>query len=1007
MITDKNDAFRHNACKKLAQLAKVIFTMSAQARDRHGDLCCVEDQYDNAMLDLLDRHQENAEAVAKTLVLFRKGCVDSSCREWGTLYKQLKADLVNLAARQRARFVGLTTEAQQVALSVKSMQQAALQEAMRAISAADELIKELKSRSKPATAIKRLIRAKVQVILEKIEAFRSEAERHFEELRAGHLREVGKNRGSIIAFLRAELEKRRDVFMAIRSDLVKLGDEIGLLRQQYLALMNERNAIMKRHAQTRTQLVTDSRDSSRASKRQITQIQEQHKVELKKQNASLAELKRALQLARANHKAELERLRQEAHQLKRQRRKAADSHRNELQRKGSDSDLAEADTRRRFKLEVKKRKDFQLGVQKSICECQADTTRLFGVLKQGATQSLERERDRVASLRHKLELQGDYQEAALDDRKLEFVKRGNERLEVLESAVDAQRSAEQTSEKDQKHLLKQLKSEYQVVIDENAKVATTAGAKFAVEAEEIKRGNSARCENRKAELQAFLDRKCAERKKRLQEMSGNFQLDVDQKVAASASERAAKVADLRTELLSTASFLDQEKTHETQVDRAKGSIDFLDRRIQYLKDAHGKRVSALQAELSKIEKAKRQLERRKKTETLAIDEDYERRIQVEQVNLRNAMDNLAKLYDPDENERGCDIIEAFRKVRETQNQTTDLVFRKGRDLDLMKRSWRETCKDLKQRSTELASGAREHGTEARIDHLRADTDARIDAVHQHSIQRLATLHTEMEAESAQHTTVLANLQTEIGIESHDFETAAAQIRAENFRVCEDLEHQIGLIGQEFAASTDKIRHDHALATERMQARLSNARKICGHLGDGYSAAKAKQLAESRTELERRSETNAITNSQVFAQVREQSERLSGQITDLSKGACDAEFRVSEPQEGSGNPKVIEKSHVKMRMVNDRTQQCFDTFYQMVVNAPQAAPAPVTPTVEVQPPPSSPPPVTSRPSSAAKNSTSRTSRSARTSRRESSRFSNAIDVTKSRSRPHIMVSAHTG
>ena len=72
IITDRNEAFKHNSCKKLAQLGKVIFTMSAQARDRHDELARIQDKYENLIMDLVEKHQEQAENIAKALVQFRK-----------------------------------------------------------------------------------------------------------------------------------------------------------------------------------------------------------------------------------------------------------------------------------------------------------------------------------------------------------------------------------------------------------------------------------------------------------------------------------------------------------------------------------------------------------------------------------------------------------------------------------------------------------------------------------------------------------------------------------------------------------------------------------------------------------------------------------------------------------------------------------------------------------------------------------------------------------------------
>jgi hypothetical protein len=44
-------------------------------------------------IDPIDRHQDKAERIAKALIRFRRTCVDSCCREWGGLTKQIKAQI--------------------------------------------------------------------------------------------------------------------------------------------------------------------------------------------------------------------------------------------------------------------------------------------------------------------------------------------------------------------------------------------------------------------------------------------------------------------------------------------------------------------------------------------------------------------------------------------------------------------------------------------------------------------------------------------------------------------------------------------------------------------------------------------------------------------------------------------------------------------------------------------------------------------------------------------------
>ena len=57
MLIDKNDAFRHNVCKKLAQLGKVIFTLTAAQRDREDEMHDVSLNFEEQIAKFFERYK--------------------------------------------------------------------------------------------------------------------------------------------------------------------------------------------------------------------------------------------------------------------------------------------------------------------------------------------------------------------------------------------------------------------------------------------------------------------------------------------------------------------------------------------------------------------------------------------------------------------------------------------------------------------------------------------------------------------------------------------------------------------------------------------------------------------------------------------------------------------------------------------------------------------------------------------------------------------------------------
>ena len=97
MITERGEAFKHNSCKKLAQLAKVIFQMSKANLERNEEITNIVIKYESSIAQIVDQHQKSAEEIARKLVAFRKSCIDRECQEYANQYKVIKTRLINLS----------------------------------------------------------------------------------------------------------------------------------------------------------------------------------------------------------------------------------------------------------------------------------------------------------------------------------------------------------------------------------------------------------------------------------------------------------------------------------------------------------------------------------------------------------------------------------------------------------------------------------------------------------------------------------------------------------------------------------------------------------------------------------------------------------------------------------------------------------------------------------------------------------------------------------------------
>jgi hypothetical protein len=250
----------------------------------------------------------------------------------------------------------------------------------------------------------------------------------------------------------------------------------------------------------------------------------------------------------------------------------------------------------------------------------------------------------------------------------------------------------------------------------------------------------------------------------------------------------------------------------------------VNRQITILKEEHAAKCSALSNELSRLAKAKRQFERRKKTEKQKIDSDFEMKIQVQQVNLKSAIENIARLYDEDENDRGCQIIEAIRQVRETHNRTHDLLLQGRSELNAMKQSSDSSSADYRAAISHIGSGGNARDLLQRIERQKSvtemqllDLEARMNGVQESIGQTLA------QQKSANQNIVL-DIQSIISADQTKYETQCRIIQEEKSDVITHERMEIDRITHESEQKKERSVRNHSTDMQRHQQRIESAIK---------------------------------------------------------------------------------------------------------------------------------------------------------------------------------------
>ena len=933
IITDRNEAFKHNSCKKLAQLAKVIFSMSSQARDRRNEILRVQNKYENMIADLVESHHTRAEAIAKALVQFRKSCVDRSCREWGTLYKRLKMNLANLSSTQNAKISEIIDEAQQLANDIKSIQTEALRHATEVLECADGLQRDLKQKTRPTTTSRKTIREALRPIFDKMDELNDESERRVKALKSEHAKEIAANRAEIAKFLKEELIKRRGTFLEYRDKLTQLEDDVQALRDQYREIVDSRDAMTTENKQTRNSLVSETKSALRRIRLDCKSLKAKEKMNKKTHMSEMNDLKQQFHIQKKNHKAEIDAIRAQTHSQRRQRKSYAEAHEANMKKRSNEDQLAEENMKKKLLAEKKRKGEIQGLIMQNISECEADTAKLIESMRELINTSIERMNTRVIVVNGKIEKQEADEKKRLDEEKEEFVKHGKERLEVLESAIEAQISADKRAQKNQKHLVKHLKRDYDELRSHQNAELEGKEKKLMEDIEKVKRLNKQRTTEKEADLEKVLERRAGENQKKMNQLEANFGKDLESKrVAVEKEVQESKEKQLEA-IQQNFNPEKQQQEHEVIVNKAKARVTAIETMIKNALNEREKKIAHLENEIAHQEKLKRQLERKKKTESQSIDEEYERKIQVEQVHLREKVDNIAKMYDAEENKRGIEIIEAIRKVKETNNHTDDFLSRKRHELQSQINDYDKTINELRKEIETYKGNGREAELREKIATTETNMNNVVQAIKEQIKKEQSEIQDSIRRQTEANEQKLSEIEKQSKLDSDKFQKEIEFIQDERQKSSGEVEKAKEECIREFDAKQARLVKEHSTAIERIKARIVAAHKLRDEITEKYETERSKLMEQNRAEIEQRSQENIASNANTFSRSRQTSEDLSETITNLSKKQTDTELKMIDPESRESEKRKMNGLKLEIESLAESQESTFQTFYTTIRSAP--------------------------------------------------------------------------
>lgn len=680
MITDRNEAFMHNSCKKIAQLGKVIFTMSNQVREREEEALNVQSECENIIQKIVDDHQEKAEFIAKSLVHFRKKCVDESCKEFGSMYKQLKIDLANQRSDYVKNLERLTSDAYKLIQQIKDFQNNSLMAAVSVTKTAESCVNDLKDLSSKPNASKREVKSNIQPILDQMIQAKKDAEDKLVKMKSEYTNKFSAKKNEYRQSIQNEFINRKDSFSNMKNQIESIKTDIDSIKCDFASVIRKEKDFYKQKHQNRDELMKETCEACNDIAKSIKETTSASQKENKQHQTNLNSLKNQSQRKKKEYQMQLDSINRSIKEQKRQRHQFTANTDYELQKRKDALNNATQDKLSSQSNKMKKKKSNHKLVVKAINECQADTKKLVEFMKQLIDGSIEKVDSRRQGFFDKLQQSQQDEEKKLSKEYDDYVQRSNERMIIFESALQAQQ--EISDEIAQQQIEKNLKLKEN--IEHNNRIFNetflSKSGQFTEEFDKACEYNRNRLCQKSNEKNDSINRRSADKEKRRNNVKEGHQKSINIMKNEILEKNGKMLADLKIEESKKLNFKEELKNQEIEHSKLTAKNHFLTKKLAELKEEVVKLEEIYQNDVSNHQKMKRQFERKTKTEEQKLDEEFEMKIQIAQVNLHTSIENISKLYEADENQRGCEIIEAIRKVRDARNRVNEAKIKAQREL---------------------------------------------------------------------------------------------------------------------------------------------------------------------------------------------------------------------------------------------------------------------------------------------------------------------------------------
>lgn len=853
-MTTEEDAFKHNACKKIAQLTRVITDFKETQMDQARKSQNIINNFEKYINQIVAKHQEQLDIMHDILIQYRKERIEDACHEFGLEYKQIKNEYAHLLNEKSAELNNISRESKQISRNIKETTRNSILLAKDVLTAADEFEKDLKVISH---SHQHALPSDIKKVMQELQAkVLKEKERYtslIKALKTEHSSTIEKLRREIKAAHSSQVSKKKGEFLDMATNVKKSKSDVSKLQSDYHSIKKDGATLFQDIKASKNQLNISTKNEYKANIKKITDLKDVIKQKKKCFAKEVEEVKNSLKEQRVKQKQAMDLI---LKQIKNQQDDIASLEEkiiNRRQERLKKLTLEEANLIKERKTEIQERIE-EMELQKAIIDERSDQTDYLSEkskkLRDIFITDLMSNKERF--IQTLVQMEFDFQTAYAEERQRYFQTNDEHFTSIkqaFETLYDQSRHNRKLTRKDI-HTMKKvcagiLSSNDNEVI-EKAKECTEKAKEF----DESLKKDEEELNAKNLDNEAQLVSKHASKEESVKETNSKGVLEEKEKIK---KENCKHLETVDTEF----NLNDEESEHKHMMSKMEARLDYSTRNLENAKISNQKIINDLNTQIVNLDKTKRQYERAHKTEVEKIINQFEVQIQIEQVQLSDKIDKLSTLFDKDENQRGIEIIDGIRKVRQAKNRLEDIKKRKAKELQQALSEQVKKKEEISRKIERLESLEEEKELVAKLAAMEGEISERVKQYDEKTTQIADEMKKNIEKEKAKINENLNIINAKIEEQNSSFEEKVNQMNENMAKIATEQEEkktEANELHNEKLVEQDK---NHRISLRNMKNKIESAKgrhsEVQMHYQNIYNKERvmlAQQEHDSAESLER-------------------------------------------------------------------------------------------------------------------------------------------------------------